>query len=455
MGLFIGNRLYYKYLININFPIGVTMDIVIFGKMLFYACMIPLIVYSLKFYAISISSIFYRYKSPWKASKEPLPKITVQIPVYNDPVVVECVKKCMAFDYPKDKYEIIVIDDSTDGKTAKLLKDLKKTQKDFKIMRRGSRRGFKAGALNDATKISRGDIIVVFDSDYRPKADFLRKVVQPFLQGRNIAFVQTRWDYLNPTKNRISRLAMTSYSAFHQCSMPIKEKLGTAIFCGTGGAIRKNVLVEAGGWNEKNIGEDIDLTIRILKKGYSQAYLPYVKVKGEVPETLKAFVKQQERWAYGTTKVMKDYLGGIIKSSELSRTQKIDMVFITTGFMVFPFILGVTLSTMIVMAPWFGPNTTGMIFDMASISRSLNLALTDLFSWEGIAILALSCGYIFECAVATIKTKNYRNLTVLPYIFFVGFIVQVTNTIAVFKALFGVEQGFYKTPKASYKGFSS
>lgn len=431
------------------------MDLVTFGKILFYVCMTPLIIYSLKFYAISVSSIFYRYKSPWKVSKKPLPKISVHIPVYNDPVVVECVKKCLAFDYPKDKYEIIVIDDSTDGKTTSLLKKLKKEHSNFKILRRGSRRGFKAGALNDATKISKGDIIVVFDSDYRPKADFLRKVIQPFQQSRKIAFVQTRWDYLNPTKNRISRLAMTSYSAFHQCSMPIKEKLGTAIFCGTGGAVRKNVLNGAGGWNESSIGEDIDLTIRILGNGYRQAYLPYVKTKGEVPETLRAFVKQQERWAYATTKVMKDYLGGIIKSSELSRTQKIDMVFITTGFLVFPFILGVTLSTMIVMAPWFGPNTTGVIFDLTAISRSLDLALSDMFSWQGIAILLLSCGYIFECAVAMIKTKNYRNLTALPYIFLVGFVVQFTNTIAVFKALLGMDLKFYKTPKASYKGFDS
>jgi len=430
------------------------MDWIFFGKMLFYICMTPLIIYSLKFYALSISSIFYKYKSPWKASKKPLPKVSVHLPVYNDPVVVECVKRCLAFDYPKDKYEVIVIDDSTDGKTTKLLKELKKKQ-NFKILRRTSRRGFKAGALNDATKISTGDVIVVFDSDYRPGRDFLRKVVQPFLQNRKIAFVQTRWDYLNPTKNRISRLAMTSYSAFHQCSMPIKEKLGTSIFCGTGGAVRKDILEEAGGWNEKNIGEDIDLTIRILKNGYSQAYLPYVKTKGEVPETLKAFVKQQQRWAYGTTKVMKDYLGGIVSSKDLTRMQKLDMVFITTGFLVFPFILGVTLSTMILMAPWFGPNTTGMLFDVQAISRSMELALSDMFSWQGIAILALSCGYIFECAIAMIKTKNYRNLTILPYIFLVGFIVQFTNTIAVFKALLGMEQKFYKTPKASYRGFDS
>jgi len=428
------------------------MDWVLFGKMLFYICITPLIIYSLKFYALSFSSIFYKYKSPWKASKKPLPKVSVHIPVYNDPVVVECVKKCLKFDYPKDKYEIIVIDDSTDGKTTKLLKDLRKKDKGFRILRRASRRGFKAGALNDATKISKGGLIVVFDSDYRPEKDFLKKTVQPFLQDRKIAFVQTRWDYLNPTKNRISRLAMTSYSAFHQCSMPVKEKIGTAIFCGTGGVVRKDVLRKAGGWNEHNIGEDIDLTIRILKKGHRQAYLPYVRVKGEVPETLRAFIRQQQRWAYGTTKALRDYLGGVISSKELTRMQKLDMFFIISGFLVFPFILGVTLSTMIVMAPWFGPNTTGILFDIENLSRSFNMVLSDIFSWQGIAILALSCGYIFECMVALFKTGNYRNLTILPYIFIVGFIVQVTNTIAVFKALLGVEQGFYKTPKASYRG---
>ena len=153
------------------------MDMVLLGKMLFYICITPLIIYSIKFYALSISSIFYKYKSPWRAVKKPLPSVSVQIPVYNDPVVVECVKKCLKFDYPKGKYEIIVIDDSTDGKTTDLLKDLRKQTKEgrrhgtpsgqnsFKILRRASRRGFKAGALNDATKMSKGDIIAVFDSD--------------------------------------------------------------------------------------------------------------------------------------------------------------------------------------------------------------------------------------------------------------------------------------------------
>lgn len=429
------------------------MDLVLLGKMLFYICMVPLIVYSLKFYALSISSFFCRGRK-WDGKDIPddeLPNITVQIPVYNDPVVVECVKSCLKFDYPKDKCEVIVVDDSTD-ETVKLLDKLKKEVGGFRIIRRKSRAGFKAGALNEATKVSKGDVIVIFDSDYVLKEDFLRKAVQPFSEDERIAFVQTRWDYLNPGKNRISRLAMTCYNAFHQCSMPVKERIGTAIFCGTGGAIKKNVLLASGGWNEENIGEDIDLTVRILDMGYKQAYLPYVKARGEVPETIKSFVKQQQRWAYGTTKVMRDYTRRLMGSKGLSKRQKFDLLFIVTGFMVFPFILGVTLSTFITMAPWFGPNTTGEIFNAAYLVRSLGIVLSEVFSWQGIALLTLSCGYIFQCLVGLVMEKKYKEIAILPAIFFMGFIIQITNTISVFKALLGVKHTFYKTPKSMYRG---
>jgi len=428
------------------------MDLVFLGKTLFYICMVPLIVYSLKFYALTISSFFCRGRKPKELDvpDDKLPNVTVQIPVYNDPVVVECVKSCLNFDYPKEKYEIIVVDDSTD-ETVQLLDKLKKERGGFRIIRRGSRRGFKAGALNEATKVSKGDIIVIFDSDYLLGKGFLRKVVQPFLEDEKIAFVQTRWDYLNPRKNRVSRIATTCYNAFHRCSMPVKEKIGTAIFCGTGGAIRKDVLLASGGWNEDSIGEDIDLTVRILNMGYKQVYLPYVKARGEVPETVKSFVKQQQRWAYGTTKVMRDYLGKIMSSKDLTKKQKLDLFFIVTGFMVFPFILGVTLSTFITMAPWFGPNTTGEIFNAAYLARSLWIVLKEMFSWEGVLLLTLSCGYLFECAVGLIMEKKYKLLITLPYIFILGFIIQVTNTISVFKALLGVKHTFYKTPKAMYR----
>ncbi len=427
-----------------------NMEIVMLGKILFYIFMTPLIIYSLKFYGLGFASIFYKGRKEDSSARLIYPKVTIQIPVYNDPVVVECVKSCMKFDYPKNKYEIIVIDDSNDGKTSPLLDSLRKERGGFRILQRDSRKGFKAGALNDATKVSNGDIVVIFDSDYILETSFLKKIVQPF-RKKDIAFVQTRWDYINPRKNIISRTAMMSYNAFHQCSMPIKEKIGTSIFCGTGGAIRKKVLLETGGWNEDNIGEDIDLTVRILDKGHRQVYLPYVKARGEVPETLKSFVKQQERWSYGTTKVMKEYLLKIFRSKGLSKRQKIDLSFIVSGFFVFPFILGVTASTIMTMHPWFGSEGFYTVLNMEGLLGAASQAAESMFSFEGIAIFILSMGFTFECGIALIHQKKYRDLPYLPYIFLIGFIVQFTNTIAVFKALLGMKHDFHKTPKMYYK----
>jgi cellulose synthase/poly-beta-1,6-N-acetylglucosamine synthase-like glycosyltransferase len=424
------------------------MDIVVLGKIMFYICMTPLIIYSLKFYSIAFASIFVRGRKEEKP-KRIFPKFSIHIPVYNDPVVVECVKSCLKFDYPKDRYEVIVIDDSNDKKTPELLDKLKKEEGGFSILRRKSRKGFKAGALNAAAKVSRGDIIVVFDSDYRLGTDFLRKVAQPFADPE-IAMVQTRWDYINPRKNIMSRVAMMSYSAFHQCSMPVKERIGSAIFCGTGGAIRKSVLFEAGMWNEDSIGEDLDLTVRLLDKGYRQVYLPYVRSRGEVPETLRSFVKQQERWAYGTTKVARDYMGRIMKSDCLSRRQKLDMFFITTGFLIFPFILGVTLSTIITMHPFFGSGMIYEVFNAQGLMEAGSHIAASLLSTEGILLIVLSLGYFFECMVAIVMQKHWRDLIYLPWIFIVGFVIQFTNSVAVIKALLGMKHSFYKTPKLYY-----
>ena len=424
-----------------------------FGKLLFLVSIAPLIIYSMKFYALGFASIFFRKgrEDMFKPlTGRNLPRVSVHIPVYNDPVVVDCVKKCLEFDYPKGKYEIIVADDSSD-ETSGLLDKLHKEGGGFRIIRRKSRAGFKAGALNGCLKASKGGIVVVFDSDYSPEKDFLRRVVKPFAD-KEVAFVQTRWDYKNPSTNRISKLAMISYNAFHQCSMPVKDRIGTAIFCGTGGAIRKDVLQSIGGWNEKSIGEDIDLTVRMLCKGYKQVYLPGVRVKGEVPETLKSFVKQQQRWAYATTKALKDYFGSILFSKELSKMQKFDLMLIMTGFLTFPFIMGVTLSTLLTMLPWFGPGVVGEFFSFNGFVDSMSKALGSFFSLEGVILLGLSCGYMFECAVALIMQRKYRDIATIPYIFVVGLVLEVTNTIAVFKALLGKKYSFYKTPKTSYRG---
>jgi len=136
----------------------------------------------------------------------------------------------------------------------------------------------------------------------------------------------------------------------------------------------------------------------------------------------------------------------------MTAMQKFDMMLIMTGFLTFPFILGVTASTFITMLPWFGPNLSGELFSIPGLIDSAGKALGSFFSTEGVMLLALSCGYLFQCAVGLIKERKYRYIISIPYIFIVGVVLQVTNSIAVFKALAGKKYSFYKTPKTTYRG---
>jgi len=195
----------------------------------------------------------------------------------------------------------------------------------------------------------------------------------------------------------------------------------------------------------------LDITIKILDKGYKQMYLPNLTAKGEVPTNLKAFLRQQQRWAYGTTRVMKEYMRKIINSEEMTRKQKIDLIMLTSGFLVFPFILGVTISTSITMSPWFTPGVQPEL-SLNYLVISAKRMFASTFSNEGIILWILSSGYLFHCAISLAYERRYKDIVLVPYIYVLGLIVQVTNTIAVFKALLGIRQKFDKTPKSYYKG---
>src|SRR3989304_706259 len=223
--------------------------------LLYNAFLLPIIFFSVLYYLLAITSIFVKpsnYKFP-NVKDSQLPKVTIQIPVFNDPVAVRCIKKCLAFNYPKDKYHILVADDSNDGITNKILQEFVKGKENVKIVNRSSRTGFKPGALNNILRYTKGDIIVIFDSDFVPKKDFLRKLVTPFLQDKEIAVVQSRMGFVNYGHNIISQFAGVLLMIYHHCVMPITSRTNSVFFCGTGGAIRKDVLLSVGGWNEKSV----------------------------------------------------------------------------------------------------------------------------------------------------------------------------------------------------------
>ncbi len=412
------------------------MDIYLISFLLFQTFMIPVMFFSIVFYLVTIGSIFTRPKK-FKFDLKTInwPFVTIQIPVYNDPIAIRCIESSLRLDYPKDRYEIVVADDSTDEKTRRLL-DRYANNPLVKIVRRDNRKGFKAGALNNALKYSRGEIIVIFDSDNVPPRNFLKEIVRPFMIDDKIAIVQARARFLNFTQNIITRFAATLLTAYHHIWLPVADRFNALFFCGSFGAIRRSVLEEIGGWNETNITEDADLSVRIIDRGYKTLYIPELRVFGEVPFSISGFIKQQMRWVYGETRTFFDHWRRILFSKNLRIMQKIFITFTTLGGVVSPFVIGMTLF--------------GQIALFTAPLRPVNLFSVLLFARNFI----LTAGFLFMVALALFVAKRGftipRNAKLIRLVILslpLGLYLSIYNTIAFFKGVLNVPMTWHITPK--------
>ncbi len=404
----------------------------VINLIIYNALLAPIIFFSILYYIVAMTSLFVRsssYRFP-KIKDEKLPTVTIQIPVYNDPVAVRCIKKCLAFDYPKNKYNILVADDSNDDITPRILREFAKGKENVKIIRRSTREGYKPGALNNALKHSTGDIIVVFDSDFVPKKDFLRKVVTPFLFDEKLAVVQSRMGFVNYKHNIVSRFAGALLMIYHHCILPISNKANTVFFCGTGGAIRKDILLSVGGWNGKSVTEDADLSVHILERGYKNIYISSLQANGEVPFTLKSFLRQQMRWAYGITRVFMDNWKKILFSRSFTIQQRTMITFITTGYLITPFVVGAAVTGQL---GWIITPPKPLLF-----SDIINFGKTLLFT----------SGFVALGIIALYRAGRMRDFFRLYFAaFFIGIVLAGANMIAFFKSIFRAKTTWIRTPK--------
>lgn len=406
------------------------MDINSMSILIYETALLPVVFFSVLCYMIAIYDLFSKKRHKTYPNPPHWPSITIQLPVYNDPVAIRCMKSCLKFDYPKDKFEIIVADDSTDG-TKKVIDDfVKKHPEKIRVFRRKSRKGFKSGALNKILKHSNGDIIVIFDSDFVPPKKFLKKIVKPFFQDEKIAIVQSRMGYINHNQNFITKLSSTLLMIYHNFYCPFSSKLGISFFCGTHGAIRKDVLMETGGWNEKNLTEDAELSIKIFKKGYKSVYLPNLKVRGELPFTFEALTKQQMRWTYGMTRTFMDNARSIWFGGHFSLSQKALMTYLTFGGIIFPAVVIMTVAGLL-----------GMITGIPH-----PITVQDLL--DTIKNFAITSGFF---VVAFIALKKENKLSMYKSSFFstltIGIVLSIFNAVALFRAIFNRPMIWYRTPK--------
>ncbi len=248
-----------------------------------------------------------------------IPFVTVQLPIYNEKYVVERLLDVVSqFDYPKEKLEIQILDDSTDETTEIILKkieSLRPLSLNFKLIHREKRIGYKAGALDHGFQIASGEFIAIFDADFIPSPDFLKKTL-PYFENEKIGVVQTRWGHINKEYSLLTQLQAFGLDAHFSIEQSARSAAGSFInFNGTCGVWRKKCIADAGGWSNDTLTEDLDLSYRAQLNGWKFQYLEEVETKGELPVIMPAIKSQQYRWNKGAAETARKNFGKVLRSS--------------------------------------------------------------------------------------------------------------------------------------------
>jgi len=273
------------------------------------------------------------------AAMEELPVVTVQLPIYNEATVVQRLLEAAGrLSYPRDKLEIQVLDDSEDETRVlaeSMVDRLRDTGLDISYVRRSSRAGYKAGALDHGLRRSRGELIAIFDADFVPPSDFLLATVGHFREP-DVGMVQGRWGHLNRDASMLTGLQALMLDGHHLVENRARYSTGCYFnFSGTAGIWRRRAIDEAGGWEHDTLTEDLDLSYRAQLAGWRFVYRPDVVAPSELPEDVFAFRAQQYRWAKGTVQTARKLLKNVLNSA-LTRDQKIEALFHLTPHFAYP-----------------------------------------------------------------------------------------------------------------------
>ncbi len=319
------------------------------------------------FQALLLTVLYFRHRRETAPGIEPedgdWPHVAVQLPVYNEQHVIErLIDAAAALDYPSDRLEIQVLDDSTDETTA--LAEARASYHRQRglhvdVIRRPTRAGYKAGALAWGSSRTAAEYLAVFDADFRPRPDFLRRTIPRLNANPEVGVVQTRWSHLNDvysTLTRVQALALDGHFVVEQTG---RNRAGLLInFNGSGGVWRRACIEAAGGWQSDTMTEDMDLSYRAQVAGWRSLYLPDVDAPAELPPQMDALKRQQARWAKGSTQCLRK-LGLPILRSRLSAPQKLMALVHIGSYFTQPMMIIILLTTLPMI--WLGQSVSPII----------------------------------------------------------------------------------------------
>jgi cellulose synthase/poly-beta-1,6-N-acetylglucosamine synthase-like glycosyltransferase len=364
-----------------------------------------------------------------------LPRVTVQLPIFNEQYVVDRLLDAVCrLDYPKDKLDIQLLDDSTD-ETVEVARGLVERYaalgNPVSYIHRDNRQGFKAGALEAGLKSARGEFIAIFDADFTPPPDFLLNCIHHFTDPK-IGMVQTRWTHINRHYSLLTEVEAILLDGHFVLEHSGRARSGVFFnFNGTAGMWRRKAIEEAGGWEHDTLTEDTDLSYRAQLKGWKFVYLQDVECPAELPVEMTAFKTQQARWAKGLIQVSKKILPRVLTSDE-SRHVKVEAWYHLTANLSYPLMILLSVLLLPAMIIRFYQGW----FQMLYIDLPLFMAST----------FSISSFYLVSQKELFPRTW-LKSLLYLPLLMALGIGLTITNTRAVLEALVGKQTAFARTPK--------
>lgn len=302
--------------------------------------------------------IFRRHRSAGEAlpGRASYPTVTVQIPTYNELAALNCARCCLAFDYPAEKLQILVGDDSNRPDISRKIDEFARENPRVKVCRRGGNTGFKPGNLNHMLKATAGDYLLILDSDFLPEPDFLRRLAAPAARDPSLAGVQASWRVANARQNYSTLMGAGIINVIHVVILPLLKRLAkTGMFCGSAELVRKDLLVAQGGWTMGALTEDVDYSLRALAAGGRIEFLEDLSCSCETPHAPKDLFRQQMRWAYGVMRALMTRGGRLVVSQLARKRTKAAVVCFCGGYLMVALMLLTTLLGLLnVAVGWSG-----------------------------------------------------------------------------------------------------
>src|SRR5438552_5630496 len=401
----------------------------------YLSVLIGLSAYGVHRYCISYLCLNNRKRQPSPLGRfEQLPKVTVQLPIFNEIYVVERLLRSVSeLDYPRNLLQIQVLDDSTDDTreiTSSCAEELRQQGFNVDLIHRFKRTGFKAGALAAGLEAAEGEFVCILDADFVPRPDLLKRTIQ-FFADPKVGMIQTRWGHLNRGYSLLTRVQAMFLDGHLLLEQTARSRSGRFFnFNGTAGLWRRSCIEEAGGWQHDTLCEDLDLSYRAQLAGWKFIFLPDVVTPAELPVDMNGFKSQQHRWTKGSIQTCKKLLPRIWRS-ELSFAIKAE----ATGHLVSNFAYLLLACLCVLLHPSTGGPQSGW---MRTLLIDIPIFLTA----------SVSVAVFYVCAQRELHPRTWmKQMLLLPCLLALGIGLSLNNARAVLEAIFNHKSGFTRTPK--------